>query len=436
MRGQMAAHIGVGNPRVSRTYAWIAFALIIGLMLSDYLSRQVINAIFPFLKAEWAVSDTQLGSLVSIVALVVGVMTFPVSLLADRWGRVKSATAMALVWGIATMGCGLAGGFATMLFARAVVGLGEAGYGSAGGAILTHLFPPRLHSTVMGAFLSAALFGSVLGVVLGGVIAKSLGWQMAFISVGVAGLVLAITFPFVVKEPPSHAPAGAPVMPLHGVIRELFRFRTVTCTYVASGLQMFVQGSVIAWAPSYLNRYYSLDPAQAGVRAGVLVLIAGVGMTVGGILVDRLSANRRSNRLRIPALYALTSAATLLAAFLMSPGTLQFSMIALGLFLGAGFAGPSGAVVADVTHPAIRATVFATLTLANNLIGLAPGPFVTGVLADLASLDVAMRIIPMAGILAAFFFLRGAGSYDKDRQHDAGTGKERMGALSLGSDPH
>ena len=131
---------------------------------------------------------------------------------------------------------------------------------------------------------------------------------------------------------------------------------------------MFVQGAVIAWAPSYLNRYYSLDPAQAGVRAGVLVLIAGVGMTVGGVLVDRLSGSRRSNRLRIPALYALTSGATLLAAFLMPPGTLQFSMIALGLFLGAGFAGPSGAVVADVTNPAIRATVFATLTLANNLI--------------------------------------------------------------------
>ena len=408
-------------PPLSKTYAWLAFALIIGLMLSDYLSRQVINAVFPFLKAEWAVSDAQLGSLVSIVALVVGVMTFPVSLLADRWGRVRSATAMALMWGIATIGCGLAEGFATMLVARAVVGLGEAGYGSAGGAILTHLFPPRLHSTVMGAFLSAALFGSVLGVVLGGVIAKSVGWHMAFITVGAGGLVLAVIFPLVVREPPATAPSGAPGMPLRDVFRELFRFPTVTYTYLASGLQMFVQGSVIAWAPSYLNRYYSLDPAQAGVRAGVLVLVAGVGMTVGGILVDRLSNDRRANRLRVPSLYALTSALTLFAAFSMPAGTMQFWTIALGLFLGAGFAGPSGAVVADVTNPAIRATVFATLTLANNLIGLAPGPFLTGVLADLTSLDVAMRIIPTAGILAAFFFFLGARSYDNGRQHYATT---------------
>ena len=71
--------------------AWVAFALVFGLMLSDYLSRQVINAVFPFIKAEWRLSDTALGSLVSIVALTVGVFSFPVSVLADRFGRVLSS---------------------------------------------------------------------------------------------------------------------------------------------------------------------------------------------------------------------------------------------------------------------------------------------------------------------------------------------------------
>lgn len=419
----MAMHFDSGidtgdvHPPVSRVYAWVAFALLIGLMLSDYLSRQVINAVFPFLKAEWGLTDAQLGSLASIVALVVGVMTFPVSLLADRWGRVRSATAMALVWGAATVACGLAGSFPSMFAARAAVGLGEAGYGSAGGAILTHLFPRRLHATVMGAFLAAALFGSVLGVVLGGVIAKSLGWHMAFITIGAGGLALAIVFPFVVKEPPSGAPAGAPAMPLRDVIRELFRLRTVNCTYVGSGLSMFIQGAVIAWAPSFMNRYYGLDPAASAVRAGVLVLMAGVGMTVGGIVVDRLGARRASNRLFVPALYALVSGSMLFTAFSMAPGTAQFALVALGLMIGAGFAGPSGAVAADITHPAIRATVFATLTLANNLLGLAPGPYVTGLLADAFGLDVALRIIPAAGIAAAVFYYMGARSHDADRGH-------------------
>lgn len=407
------------DPPVTRRYAWIAFALVVGLMLSDYLSRQVINAVFPFLKVEWSLSDAQLGSLASVVALVVGVMTFPISLLADRFGRVKSATAMALVWGLATIACGLSGNFVSLFIARALVGLGEAGYGSAGGAILTSVFPRRMHSTVMGAFLAAALFGSVLGVVLGGVIAKHFGWQMAFIIVGAGGLLLAIVFPLFVKEPPSPATKGAPALPLREVLRELFRFPTVRFTYLASGLQMFVQGSVIAWIPSYLNRYYGLDGAESGIRAGVLVLIGGVGMVLGGIAVDRLSVNRQRNRLFVPAVYALVSGAILIGAFLLPAGPVQFALIATGLFVGSGFAGPSGAVVADVTSRAITATAFATLTLANNLIGLAPGPFVTGLLADAAGLGVAMCVVPIASLLSAGFYFLASRHYDNDRLHHA-----------------
>jgi hypothetical protein len=94
-------------------------------------------------------------------------------------------------------------------------------------------------------------------------------------------------------------------------------------------------------------------------------------------------------------------------------------MIALRLLLGAGFAGPSGAVVADVTAPSIRATVFATLTLANNMIGLAPGPFPTGVLADAVGLDGAMRIVPLTSILAAVLYIGAARSYYVDRRSHA-----------------
>ena len=87
---------------------WLVFALVFGLMLSNYMSRQVVTAVFPFLKALWGLSDTQLGSLVSIVALTVGVLTVPISLLVDRHGRVIGATLMALVWSAATIVGGMA----------------------------------------------------------------------------------------------------------------------------------------------------------------------------------------------------------------------------------------------------------------------------------------------------------------------------------------
>ena len=175
----------------SRLYAWAVFALTFGLMLSDYLSRQVIGAVMPALKVEWGLLDSQLAMLVSVVSLVVGVLTVPISLVADRWGRVRSITLMAFVWCLATVACGLAQSHGQLLWARAFVGLGEAAYGAAGGALLAHVFPERQRAAVLGAFLSASLFGSVLGVVLGGVVAAHSGWRMAFFVVGAPGLLLA-----------------------------------------------------------------------------------------------------------------------------------------------------------------------------------------------------------------------------------------------------
>ncbi|HYQ53074.1 MAG TPA: MFS transporter, partial [Pseudomonas sp.] len=93
---------------IPRRYAWVVFALTFGLLISDYMSRQVLNAVFPILKGEWALSDGQLGLLSGIVALMVGLLTIPLSMLADRFGRVKSLTLMALLWSLATLGCALA----------------------------------------------------------------------------------------------------------------------------------------------------------------------------------------------------------------------------------------------------------------------------------------------------------------------------------------
>ncbi len=401
---------------VPRRYAWMVFAMTFGLMMSDYLSRQVINAIFPFLKADWGLSDTQLGMLVSVVALTVGIMSVPISFLADRIGRVKSATIMALVWAGATVACGFSESFVALLIARALVGLGEAGYGSAGSAILAHAFPTRLHSTVMGSFLAAAMIGSVLGVVLGGLIAQHLGWRMAFIAMGVFGLVLAVSFPFVVKEPPnSGTETGAPRMPVKEVFRHLFFTRTAVYTFLATGFGMFTQGAFLAWLPSYLNRYYGLEPAKAAMAAGVLVVCTSIGMIVGGGLVDRFSRHNKANRLRISLVYCLSSALTFFVAFSLDAGAVQYCLIGLGLMLSAGFAGPSSAVVSDVTPSSIHATTFAVLALCYALLGMAPGPVVTGWIGDYTSLKTAMLIVPSVSLIAAVMYYLASRHYLSDR---------------------
>src|SRR5215831_4621198 len=183
-----------------RRYAWAVFAILFALMVMDYVDRQVIVSMFPHLKAEWALSDSQLGALVSIVSVTVAVGAVPLSLLADRWSRVKSIFLMALVWSLATISCAFATSYLNLLGARALVGVGEAAYGTVGAALLASLFPIKMRSTVLGAFLAAGMLGSVLGVVIGGFIAEHWGWQAGFGAVGVPGLVLCIVFLFIVKD--------------------------------------------------------------------------------------------------------------------------------------------------------------------------------------------------------------------------------------------
>ena len=86
-----------------RRYAWSVFAIIFALMVVDYVDRQVVVSMFPHLKAQWDLSDSQLGALVSIVSITVALGAVPLSLLADRWSRVKSIFLMALVWSLATI---------------------------------------------------------------------------------------------------------------------------------------------------------------------------------------------------------------------------------------------------------------------------------------------------------------------------------------------
>src|SRR5215471_7572488 len=195
----ITAELAPDRPAPPR-YAWPVFGILFALMVMDYVDRQVIVSMFPYLKAQWSLSDSQLGGLVSIISITVALGAVPLALLADRWSRVKSIFLMVLVWSLATLSCAFAGSYAQLLGARSIVGVGEAAYGTVGAALIATLFPVRMRSSVLGAFFMAAILGSVVGVVLGGVIAERWGWQAGFGAVGIPGLVLAFVFLLVVRD--------------------------------------------------------------------------------------------------------------------------------------------------------------------------------------------------------------------------------------------
>ncbi|MEU1472500.1 MFS transporter [Streptomyces sp. NPDC005761] len=404
---------------MTRGYAWLVFALSFGLLLSDYMSRQVLNAVFPLLKAEWALSDTALGSLSGIVALMVGLLTFPLSLLADRWGRVRSLVLSAVVWSLATLGCAVSASYGEMFLGRFMVGVGEAAYGSVGIAVVLSVFPVAMRATLSGAFIAGGAFGSVLGVSIGGVVAQHLRWRWTFGVMGLFGLVLAALYGVVVTER-RLAGAGAGPSAARGtggsvrkLLPRLFSSVSVRCAYVGSGLQMFLAMALLAWMPSYLDRYYGLPPDKAGLAAGVFALITGIGMVGGGLVCDRLGRSKPHLKWSVAVVCSVGSVILLTGGFQLPTGAAQLVLIGAGTLLCNATAGPAAAMVMSLTPAAVAATALATLTLANSLLGLAPGPAVTGMLADRMGLHAALRVIPIVSVVAGLAFALGRRHYDK-----------------------
>ncbi|CAE6738997.1 Multidrug resistance protein MdtL [Paraburkholderia domus] len=417
------------RPQAIRGYACVIFALTFGLLLSDYMSRQVLSAVFPQIKAEWGLSDTRLGALSGIVSLAVGILAFPISLAADRWGRVRSVTIMAAIWSIATLLCGLSHNYFTLLSARFLVGVGEAAYASVGMAILISMFPARHTSTVAGAFMAGSMVGSVMGIGFGGSLASHFGWRSAFVGMAVFGIALTVLY-MIVASPARIERAKAQAsgigqtdslatVRVRQVFKDLFSSRVLICVYIGSGLQLFINGGLLAWLPSFLNRVYDMPLSKAGGVAAIFVLCGACGMPLCGALSDRLGRDSPRRKMLLAITFNLTCTALLFAAFQFPAGSAQLALIALALFFSAGVMGPAGTMVANLTPKAIHSTAMATLALAFNILGLAPGAFVTGVLADRLGLAPALRLLPLVSVASAVVLLIGVRHLRGERSRGA-----------------
>jgi predicted MFS family arabinose efflux permease len=407
-----------------RGTAWFAYAMTVALMVFDYVDRQVIVSMFPFLKAAWNLSDKELGLLVSVISITIALFGIPVAWIADRFSRVKSIAVMAVLWSIACISCMFAQTYTQLLVARALVGLGEAGYGSVGAAIVAAHFPRRMRAGVLGGFFASASVGSVLGVILGGVIAVRFGWQAAFGVVGIPGLVIALLYLFVrdykTVEAKSDAAAGGPTK--RDMIGSIVRSPTVRWICVGAAAQLIAVSALWSWLPSFLGRTYGIAPDRAGIQAALVVLAGALGSLMLGIVVDRAGIRNAGNKFLAVAILSLSSMAALMFAFgskhlgieLTQNG--QFSLILFGGFLATCTVGPSAAVVLDVIHPGVRSTGASVLSLFQNLFGLALGPLVGGVLSDAVGLDNALTLTPLACLLAAASFIMARDGYRTDRQ--------------------
>ena len=181
----------------SKSYTNYVFILLFLLYMFDYVDRVVVTSMFTSIEHDYGISHTQSGLLVSAVYWAIVILTFPASILVDRWKRNKTIGLMAIMWSIATALCALTGNFLQLVITRALIGVGEAGYAPGGTAMISGMYPQEKRSKMMGLWNASIPLGTAIGVLLGGIIAAHWGWKHAFGLVAIPGFIVAILFLFV-----------------------------------------------------------------------------------------------------------------------------------------------------------------------------------------------------------------------------------------------
>ncbi|HPB69526.1 MAG: MFS transporter [Syntrophales bacterium] len=413
---------GAQDFKVSRGYAYYVFLLLFLLYLFNYVDRMVVAAIFPYLKADWGLTDTQCGWFASIVTLMMTVFVFPVSLLVDRWSRKKAIGIMAVLWSFGAAACAFTRNFTQLFTMRSLVGVGEAAYTSGGHAMIAAYFPEEKRATMNGLFTAAIPMGTAIGVILGGVIAETLGWRYAFGILAVPGLIVAILFFWVkdyktvqiVRTTGDGAQAVRVKMKFADIVREFLHTPSVLFTYLGYVGNTFVTTGLMNWLPSYYHRVDGLPMDKAGLKTSIVFLLAIFGAPIGGYITDRIRKRFLNARMTIPAVTSFLTALFLFIGFSFLEGRAQYLFLIFFGFTAPMFAAGGSAVTQDVVHPGLRAISYSLAQFFMMLLGYSLSPIFIGFISDRYDLLTAFKFLPLFALFGGAAFFVGSFFYVRD----------------------
>jgi MFS family permease len=403
----------------SKSYSNYVFMLLFLLYMFDYIDRMVVTSMFTSIERDWGITHTQSGLLVSAVYWAIVILTFPISILVDRWSRTKTIGVMAIMWSLATALCALTGNFVQLFMARMLIGVGEAGYAPGGSAMISGLYPVDRRARMMGLWNASIPLGSAIGVLLGGIIAVKLGWKHAFGIVAIPGMIVAILFLFVkdyktVDLSFYDRNSNKVKMEKKDMVKEFITKPSVLFTYLGMAAVVFVTTSMLTWLPTYFEKMRNIPQATAGKMASSVMVLALIGAPLGGFLTDIWTKSKVNARLLFPATSTLISAIVLFIALVLFKGTVQYVLFLIFGVLVLAFISGAASVTQDVIHPGLRATSYAIAVVVQNLLGASTAPVVMGKIYDLTNIQTALSILPFVLFIGAILFWIGSRYYVKD----------------------
>jgi MFS transporter, Spinster family, sphingosine-1-phosphate transporter len=400
-----------------RTAMLLMLAFIYSL---NYLDRQIIVILQEPIKADFGLADWELGLLTGgAFGLFYTSIGIPIAHLVDRGiNRVRLIALFTASWSILTALCGLTRGFGGFFTARMGVGLAEAGFAPAAHSMISDLYPPRERPAAVGIFAIGVPVGVMAGLAIGGIVAQATDWRTALLVAGIPGILVAILFPLVAREPvrggtedaPPQADQTQQSVSFLQTLRILWQRRAFVHIIIGTAAMAFAQIGIGTWLPSFLIRSHDMSLAQVGIGLGLLTGICGaIGTWVGGWQGTRFSKGGLHMALWLPIAGMLVCIPLDILALSMSNGQNVLLILIPSYILGSLWAAPAIALTQSLAPVAMRARASAVNIVAANLFGVSMGPLVAGVLSDwfayLRGGDAALGLRDAMMCLTAFFLL-------------------------------
>jgi len=370
-----------------RDAPWLALTLLTAIATIGFVDRIVMNVLAVPIKAEFQLSDTQIGLLTGLAFAVLNVtLGIAVARYAERGHRLSLIAVGTALWSLATAACGFVGNFAQLLLARVGVGVGEAVGLPAQQSVIADYFPPERRATAISVWMLAPPIGAFIGSAGGAWIGQEYGWRNAFLVVTVPGLVLALLAWALIAEPPRgrhDREANADVPPLGAVITRLFGLASTRHLLAGSTVASLVGFGLNSFMAFLLGRKFDMSLAQAGLFAGLLASLPGaVSVVLGGRLADRFGERHPAAYALVPGLCLLVAAPIYVFAITRSEVTPLLALVFVAALFQYTYLGVTYGVFQNLLHSRMRATGSALLNGIYALIGQGLGPLLVGVLSD------------------------------------------------------
>jgi MFS transporter, Spinster family, sphingosine-1-phosphate transporter len=379
---------GPGTAKFNASTRLMLWVLLV-VYVFNFLDRQIVNILAESIAKDLSLSDTQVGLLTGLAfALFYTILGLPIARYADKPSTNRGRLiAMALAtWSLMTALCGLAQSFAQLLLARVGVGVGEAGCTPAAHSLIADRVSPAKRPGAMAFYALGIPIGSLLGMLIGGQLADTLGWRKAFMIVGLPGVILAVVVWLLIRDqdrPVRVQTAEQSAQSMLASIRELTKLRAYMLMLAAASACSFLSYGKGTWTTIFFQRSHGLTPGEVGFWFGVGGGAAGIfGTWLGGWLANRYGSQNRRHVVTAPAIGMALAIPFALLGFQSTDWRISLALLMMPAVLNSLYYGPVFSSVQGLVPLHQRAMASALLLFGQNLIGLGFGPLFFGMVSD------------------------------------------------------